>query len=322
MYFFGFFIIIAKMNEAEKIYFAKLKVSLSEKLRLDHPLVPEDIKQWKSKEIALFQEELLEKVNGRISEKWFYTHIKSEHKTLPRIDILDLLSSYLNYTGWSDFKNNHRLPIKNTRSNNFKKYLMIGAGFIIITSVILISISGTSNSYKDYQFCFVDQYTGLPVTDQPLSIVLLHNLQSPAIIRVDEQGCIKSKSNSESLKFIIRSPYYSSDTIIRDFSGAKLSEVIEVKPNDYTLIIHLFSSGKVSEWQDRRQDLDNMFHDNARIYQVFSHSSTALAIYNKDEFINKLILPTGTLKNLEILGAVYKEDKISVLRFKKGKDEK
>ena len=33
-------------------------------------------------------------VNGRISEKWFYTHIKSNSGKLPRIDMLNILSEY------------------------------------------------------------------------------------------------------------------------------------------------------------------------------------------------------------------------------------
>ena len=51
------------------------------------------IREWKGRQILDFQEDLLEHANGRISEKWFYTHIKSgPREKLPRVDVLNLLS--------------------------------------------------------------------------------------------------------------------------------------------------------------------------------------------------------------------------------------
>ena len=63
-------------------------------MQQSYPGINSAISEWKGQDITDFQEELLSKVNAHISEKWFYTHMKSTNKTLPRIDVLNLLSKY------------------------------------------------------------------------------------------------------------------------------------------------------------------------------------------------------------------------------------
>jgi len=176
-----------------------------------------------------------------------------------------------------------------------------------------------SQSGYDYSFCLVDTYSKLPITEQSVDIILFDDQQSPRIMKANESGCLAIHTSQPDIKFAIRSPYYSKDTVYRKYSSKIINESIELIPNDYAMIIHLFSNGNVSEWQSRKRDLEDMFHENAKIYQLYGKRNSALIIYNKSEFISKLILPTGTLRNLEILDTVYEGDQISVLRFKKGK---
>ena len=306
------------MNEVDKKCFQKLKSDLSEKLRSSNPAIPVDISQWKSKEISIFQENLLEEVNGRISEKWFYTHIKSDHKTLPRIDILDLLSQYVGKDNWLTYKEAIQEPEEET-----KGYVLYASVSTVILIIMIIVFVNNVNTGFHYSFCLVDTYSKVAITEQSIDIILLDKEQSPRLLRTSESGCINVHYDQPEIRFVVRSPYYSIDTVYRKYIEEKQEELIELKPNDYARIIHLFSNGNVSEWQSIRNDLEAMFHDNAKIYQLYEHSNNALTIYNKAEFIRKLILPTGTLRNLEILDTVYDGDQISVLRFKKGnKNEK
>ncbi|MGB3467997.1 MAG: hypothetical protein WBA74_22115 [Cyclobacteriaceae bacterium] len=303
------------MNEVDRKCFQQLKKDLSEKLRSAHALIPVDITQWKAKEIALFQEDLLQTVNGRISEKWFYTHIKSEHTSLPRIDILDLLSQYAGSDNWLTYKEALAEPEEKP-----KKEIVLYVSASIITLVILVVVfANTVDTNYSYRFCLVDRYSKLPVTEQLVDIILLDDKQSPRLLSANEEGCVQIRHSDKKIRLVVRSPYYSIDTIYREYTEGVNDEELELKPNDYARIIHLFSNGNVSEWESRKRDLENMFHDNAKIYQLYGHSNNAMAIYNKKEFITKLILPTGTLRNLEILETVYDGDRISLLRFKKGK---
>ena len=75
------------------------------------------ISDWKGGTITAFQEDLFEKTKGRVSEKWFYTYCKNTPEKLPRIDILNLLSTYVGYLSWNDFKS------KNTTSFKKKNHL-------------------------------------------------------------------------------------------------------------------------------------------------------------------------------------------------------
>ena len=84
-------------------YFAELKKKIVAKMQESYPGINPDISEWKGQEITDFQEELLKSVNAHISEKWFYTHMKSVSKSMPRIDVLNLLSKYAGYANWDDF---------------------------------------------------------------------------------------------------------------------------------------------------------------------------------------------------------------------------
>ena len=92
------------MSEIELIYFKILKDEVVKTLQKVHS-VSSDIEKWKGQEIIYLQDDLADKVNGRISEKWFYTHIKSNSGKLPRIDMLNILCEYAGYQNWYDLKN-------------------------------------------------------------------------------------------------------------------------------------------------------------------------------------------------------------------------
>ena len=91
------------MPSIENILFKALKKEIAETYRKTYPSCVVPIEEWKGQDITNFQEELIIKVKGRISEKWFYTHIKSEGDKLPRIDMLNMLSQYVGCKDWRDF---------------------------------------------------------------------------------------------------------------------------------------------------------------------------------------------------------------------------
>lgn len=297
------------MNKSERKSFDRLKAELANTLRAGYQNVPEDITQWKSKTIEKLQEDLLEKVNGRISEKWFYTHIKSDHDSLPRIDILDLLSQYVGFQGWEDFLSEEK-PVK----KKVKWY------FLLPIPLLLLAIIGMYYSGKgSHQFCFIDTYTKQVINPSEIEVFWLKKGESPIPVLPDSTGCFTFNTNSSSIKLIIKSAYYHSDTLTRYFDERRTYEKLRLRTDEYARIIRLVSDGKLEEWSERKLFLENMFTDNAKIYQLMSQGNYALAIYNKEEFVRKLMLPSGTLKKLDVIDTEYEGDKISVLRFKTGK---
>jgi hypothetical protein len=93
------------LADLDLLHFEQLKQEIqAEYLKNHHPSF-DDISKWKGIDIIYFQEDLRRKAKGNISEKSFYTYFKSNPTTkLPRIDMLNLLSMYVDYQSWYDFK--------------------------------------------------------------------------------------------------------------------------------------------------------------------------------------------------------------------------
>ena len=94
------------MNTEDLPLFKHLKKAI-EATFLENNSCNTSISDWKGEEITAFQNDLFHKVKGKVSEKWFYTYIKNEPKKLPRIDVLNLLSTYVDYKNWNTFKAEH-----------------------------------------------------------------------------------------------------------------------------------------------------------------------------------------------------------------------
>ena len=78
------------MRFPESKYFELLKRRIVEEMKQSFPEIPDSIMDWKGQNILDFQSELRIKVHENISEKWFYTHMKSNNGKLPRIESLNL----------------------------------------------------------------------------------------------------------------------------------------------------------------------------------------------------------------------------------------
>ena len=85
------------MDTHEIKYFKLLKENIVEVMQQSNPEIPNSISDWKGQNIIDFQENLRFKQNEYLSEKWFYTHMKTANLKLPRIDILNFLSKYVGY---------------------------------------------------------------------------------------------------------------------------------------------------------------------------------------------------------------------------------
>lgn len=296
------------MTPTDKQLFSRLKTAISEQLRNNHPDVPEDTATWKKREIELLQGELLTKVHGRISEKWFYTHIKGEHRSLPRIDMLDMLSRYVGEISWASFKR------KNQPKTAGKRRGMMAA----IISLFLFVIAGIALSMKPntVKFCFHDLYSQQPIPAKELTVSWLRADESPILTPVNTQGCVCLQTQEPVITLEVTSPYYLEDTITRKVDEPNYQERIALRTDDYARAIRMFSQPDQQEWKHCRAYLRGVFNENARIYHYNEDETYAVAILNRDEFIDKLTSPTRALKNLEIMEVDYQGEKIAVLRFK------
>jgi len=283
------------------------------------PGIKASISDWRGQDITDFQEDLLEKVNAHISEKWFYNHIKTENKSLPRIDVLNLLSKYVGYANWDDFvyKNTDgKINIKSISKAN-QIFIILPLVVIFIMSVLVLLFQFFNNREREYSFDFYDSYTKEIIKNNRCEIKLLSDNESPIHYLSDSTGRVVLKTNKSVVTMLISAPYYKSDTIIRILKKFDRAQKISLQINDYALILHYFSEMNVDDWQRRRDYLVEIIDNGAIFYQVLNDKNKqGMALYNKTEFIDKLTMPTGSLKFIEILDTKFKNDKIVLVRFR------
>ncbi len=309
------------MQNRDFQYFELLKKEIFKTLKLTYPGISEKIEDWKGQTITYLQEDLREKVNEHISEKWFYNHMKTKNWRLPRIDMLNLLCRYAGYADWEDFtyKNQSKVSsfVVTDKSNRV---------FILVPLLLISVLAVTYFIYKilitkEYRFCFVDSYDLTAITSDRTQIDILSENESPIAYLSDTTGCVVIKTDKAKIRFVVRSPYYRTDTIERILRKFSRIEYVVLKTNEYALMIHYFSTNNVSDWNKRREQLDKMFADTALILEVFGQGILGMEMYDKWEFIDKISFPSRNLRKIEILDTEYFQDQIVIMRFTQQKKE-
>jgi hypothetical protein len=302
------------MGTSENKYFELLKVKIAKTMQQSHPEIPDAISDWKGQNIIDFQDELHFKQNEHISEKWFYTHMKSTNSKLPRVDILNILSKYVGFRNWDEFKlKNKDSGSEITPDKSNRVFYLVPLIMLVALLVFYLIIS--SMYTQEYTFCFYDSDTKEPVKNSIIEITVLSDNESPVNYLCNKDGCFTIKTHERTIRFLVETPYYHTDTVIRTLNKFNRKENIKLKLDDYAVMIHYFSNSNVKDWLKRRENLDQMFSDSVKIFQVLN-GTVGMEIYNKWEFINKLTLPTNSLQDIEIIDAKYQGEKITRLRFK------
>ncbi len=322
-------------------HFRQLKLYVTQQLQSVHPHIETVINDWRGQEIQLFQADLMDKVQGRVSEKWFYTHLKPlKNEKLPRIDMLNLLCRYVGFEGWQDFlkievqksdmgiSENEKAQIEGLKISSskqdqgflFTKYPSLKAivtlSIGLIVALWLLGSSWMSVPQKKYEFCFVDGDSGKPIEGDAIEVVILHEKESPMTKTCDEKGCLEMKGKMEQVKMVVKATYYRNDTIVRILNKQQRREEIRLQTDDYALMIHIFSTSKLEDWQKRRAQLNDMISEKAQFIQVDAENRLGMEIYNKNDFVDKLTMPIKSLKNIKVLETQYNsKGKIVSMRF-------
>jgi len=268
---------------------------------------PSNIAEWKGNEIALFQEDLFATVKGRVSEKWFYTYFKNTPSKLPRIDMLNVLSAYVGCENWADFKKQHEHHLGSQKSFA-KKYTLV-----LITTLIVGGFSFFFNQKNEFHFCFIDELTNETISETALDIKVLSSNESPLFFKTDSLGCFSYTTRDQHITFVVKSPYHKTDTIIRTMDHS-VNQTIPVAADDYSLMLNYFVTGNVTDWRKHKKRLENLIADDALIYQLHPNS-IGIELFDKDEFITMLTIPTTRLHGIKILDKTLREGKIVKLKF-------
>lgn len=293
------------MKNENKYHFNLLK-KLVETTFLENNKASDSIEKWKGDEIASFQEDLFAKVKARVSEKWFYTYFKNTPDKLPRVDMLNLLSEYVGQRNWNTFKTNHNA--KSSESNRTKRRSLYLLLVLILFGLIWFGVD-TKNKFS---FCFVDELLGQPIVNVPLDIKVLSENESPISFKTDSLGCFNYVTSADYIRFVIKSPYHKTDTIIRHIENHTGS--IPLATDDYSLMLKYYTDGNVTDWKQHKERLKNLIADNAIIYQLYPHN-IGVEVFTKDDFVRILTIPTSRLKRVKVIDKTIENGKIVKLKF-------
>lgn len=299
---------ILNLNTEDKYFFDLLKQAVSSTFLKGYN-ASKNIEAWSGSDIVAFQEDLFSKLKTNISEKWFYTYFKNNAKKLPRIDMLNMLSKYVGYDNWYHFKkDNNTKPVIKTR----KKIVLMKLLFIPFFLISAFAIQQVVQK-NEFHFCFIDDTKNEAITGIPIEIKVIQNNESPIYLKTDSTGCFTFKTKDEILKFVVNSPYYKTDTIIRHIDSNKNS-IVKLQTDNYALMLHYYTNGNLKDWKKSKAQLNTIIADDAEIYQLFE-KHIGIEVHTKEEFIRKLTTPVSSLKRIEILDKVFKNGKVVELKF-------
>ncbi len=243
----------------------------------------------------------------RISEKWIYTHLKpDENLKLPRKDMLDILSQFAGFSNWDEYIFKHKEVSVSAKELAQRKLFR---GVILVLAAIVIGFFTYLYSKNSGETIIVkNAFTDEPIShDEIKAFVVEDDVETP--IKVSE---LQTKvSSTEKTEVILKSPYYKNKSVVI----RKDQSEITMQPDDYAMMLKAFMKSDIKDWQTRKKQLQKMLSDDAEII-VILRDNLGFEYFNKEEFSEKLIVPTASLKKMKVIEIRHNDqDEINFIRI-------
>jgi predicted DNA-binding transcriptional regulator AlpA len=289
-------------------FFYQLKKSVLEQYQNSYPYFNGSWKSFSAQDILNLIDDIQLITKQSISEKWIYTHLKPEtNQKLPRKDMLDILSVYVGKSGWDEFVFNGNIKENN---NNFKLGFSNKIGILVLVFGVLIAgfFIWKFLSKEEQKLEFQNSFTKDSIAKEEVKAYVVEDT-------VEKQIDINSSTFNidKATKVVLKSPFYKPKviTILPNEPIAK----VELNPNDYAMMLKAFMKSDIKDWQTRKVQLQKILSDNLEV-MVMLPNNLGAEYFNKQEFSQKVILPTASLKKLKIVELKQENDnKISFLRL-------
>lgn len=258
---------------------------------------------WKtfgSQDISNLIELIEQTVKQTVSEKWIYTHLKPEtNEKLPRKDMLDILSQLVGFSGWDEyvFKNKEPLvlPVQEVKKNVRGKVIGLVLLLLIVGISAFVLYFQNLNSTEIQSFKVKDSYTNDTINTEDIKAVFVNDtLETPiAIINAELQVKVK-----DSAKIAIKSPFYKDQVVV--VKKQTPHQQIVLKPDDYAMMLKAFMKSDIKDWQTRKRQLDKILSADLEVIVMLKNNLGA-EYFNKQEFSEKLIVPSQALQKMKII---------------------
>jgi hypothetical protein len=221
--------------------------------------------------------------------------------------MLDILSVYVGKSGWDEFVFNGNIKENN---NNFKLGFSNKIGIWVLFFGVLIAgfFIWKFLSKEEQKLEFQNSFTKDSIAKEEVKAYVVEDT-------VEKQIDINSSTFNidKATKVVLKSPFYKPKeiTILPNEPIAK----VELNPNDYAMMLKAFMKSDIKDWQTRKEQLNKILSDNLEV-MVMLQNNLGAEYFNKQEFSQKVILPTASLKKLKIVELKQENDnKISFLRL-------
>ena len=200
-----------------------------------------------------------------------------------------------------------------------KKYIWLGISAIL---AILAGLLGFKDEIfsKKYYYSFIDADRNSKINAE-LQVQILKENETPILYVAKPNEPFVYTTKSKSLTMVVSSPFYRTDTIQRNLETAPEAENIELKPNDYAIMLFYYSKS-LKDLKKKRNSLNYLISDHALIYQVFDNQFYGVETMDKQRYINLVTLPSTSLEKLEVIDTqTDNSGKIVMIKFKIDNDE-
>lgn len=275
--------------------FHKLKNDVLLTYQKQYPYFEGNWKTFSSQDIQNLIDLIALEVKQTVSEKWIYTHLKVEtNDKLPRKDMLDILSQLVGYSGWDEyvFKWKQEVaPIVAQPKRNNKVVFSVGfIGLFLLGIFMYRYLSKEEVQTIEVKNAFTEEQINC---DEVKAVMIENNIETPVEI-VDSKIQISSK---ESTKIVLKSPYYKDKTIV---VGKESANTITLQPDDYAMMLKGFMKSDIKDWETRKEQLQKILADDLEVL-VMLKNDLGIEYFNKQEFSEKLIVPSVALKRMKVI---------------------
>lgn len=307
------------MNELD--YFQLLKEKVLLKYQEQYPFFQGNWKSFRSQDIQNLIGLIEVHCKQTISEKWIYTHLKPESNSkIPRKDMLNILSEFVGYSGWDEFTFEDKATVvqsnPSAETKKSKKGLVLFL-VLVVSSCIGFFILNRKKSPEAQTIELQNEFTNEKVNSEEVKVYQVND-STKTELKVKEGKVHLVSPSDKTTQIVIKSPYYEPKTITIDPKVPVANPVqrIDLKPDDYAMMLKAFMISDIKDWQTRKEQLNLILSDNLEVI-VMLKDDLGAEYFNKTEFAQKLIIPTANVRKMKIVEIKNDaNDKIQFIRIK------
>lgn len=306
------------MTELEQFEELKKKVLL--KYQEYYPFFQGNWKSFSSQDIQNLIGLIEQHGKQTISEKWIYTHLKPEFSAkVPRKDMLTILCQFVGYSGWDEFIFEDKIIVTETSKTQkkSKKWVLIFPVIFLFTLLVWYFNFYKKEDTTTKTIELKNEFTNEKVNSSDIKVVQIDDTIAKQL--EVKNGKVTLKSNQDRpTKLIIKSPFYRTKTININANSpiTEPPKTIDLQPNDYAMMLKAFMLSDIKDWQTRKEQLNKILSDDLEVI-VMLKDDLGAEYFNKNEFSQKLIVPSVSIKKMKIIEIVNDSNKqIQFIRIK------